>query len=43
MKTTLRLPDPLWDELRGRSEREGRSLNAIAVDLLWRAVGRFTS
>jgi hypothetical protein len=39
MKTTLRLPDPLLVELRERSRQEGRSLNATAVDALWRGLG----
>jgi len=39
MKATFRLPDALADELRRRSEDEGRSINATAVDALWRGLG----
>jgi hypothetical protein len=38
-KATFRLPDRLLDELRSRSEREERSLNSVAVDVLWRGLG----
>jgi hypothetical protein len=40
MKATFRLPDALAEELRKRSEEEGRSINATAVDALWRGLGR---
>ena len=40
MKATFRLPEALLDELRRRSEREGRSLNSTAVDVLWRGLGQ---
>lgn len=40
MKATFRLPDPLMHELRERSKQEGRSLNTIAIDALWRGLGR---
>jgi hypothetical protein len=40
MKATFRLPEPLMDELRRRSEDEGRSLNSTAIDVLWRGLGR---
>lgn len=39
MKTTFRLPDPLFEELRSRSREEGQSLNATAIDTLWRGLG----
>lgn len=39
MKTTLRIPDPLFDALRRASEEEGRSINATAIDALWRGLG----
>lgn len=40
VKTTLRVPDEILDELRLRSQKEGRSLNATAVDALRRGLGR---
>jgi hypothetical protein len=40
VKTTLRLPDALLDELRRRSQEENRSINAVAVEALWRGLGR---
>jgi hypothetical protein len=39
-KTTLRLPENLLDKLRERSREEGRSLNTVAVETLWRGLGR---
>lgn len=38
-KTTLRLPDYLLEKLRERSREEGRSLNTVAVETLWRGLG----
>jgi hypothetical protein len=40
MKTTLRLPDEVLEELRRRSHEEGRSINATAVDAIRRGLGR---
>jgi Arc-like DNA binding domain len=40
MKTTLRLPDEILDELRRRSREEGRSINATAVEAIRRGLGR---
>ena len=40
MKATFRLPEQLLEELRQLSEHEGRSLNATAIDALWRGLGR---
>ena len=40
MKATFRLPDELLQELRRRSQEEGRSLNETTIDVLWRGLGR---
>jgi hypothetical protein len=40
MKTTLRLPDEVLEELRRRSREESRSINATAVDAIRRGLGR---
>jgi hypothetical protein len=42
-KTTLRLPQPLMDELRERSRLEGRSLNETAVHAIERGLGRLAA
>jgi hypothetical protein len=39
-KATFRLPDSLLEELRHRSLEEGRSLNTVAVEVLWRGLGK---
>jgi hypothetical protein len=39
MKTTFRIPDPLFDELRRLSQEQGQSLNATAIRVLWRGLG----
>lgn len=39
MKTTVRLPEPLMEELRARSREDRRSINATIVDVLWRGLG----
>lgn len=38
-KTTIRLPENLLEKLRERSREEGRSLNTVAVETLWRGLG----
>lgn len=42
-KTTLRLPDYLLEKLRERGREEGRSLNTVAVETLWRGLGLETA
>lgn len=42
-KTTLRIPDYLFDELRERSRQQRTSLNATAIDALRRGLGKGTS
>ncbi len=39
MKTTLRIPDPILEDLRRLSQEEGPSLNATAVAALQRGLG----
>ena len=39
-KTTLRLPENLLEKLRERSREEGRSLNTVTVETLWRGLGQ---
>jgi hypothetical protein len=40
MKATFRLPDELMQELRRRSQEDGRSLNETAIEALWLGLGR---
>jgi hypothetical protein len=39
-KATFRIPEPLLDELREKARAEGRSLNATALDVLRRGLGK---
>jgi plasmid stability protein len=39
-KATFRIPEPLLDELRQMARAEGRSLNATALDVLRRGLGK---
>jgi len=39
-KTTLRVPDPVMEALRERSQAEGRSVNDVAVEALQRGLGQ---
>ncbi len=34
-QTTLRLPDGLYEALRGISETRGRSINQVVIQALW--------
>jgi Arc-like DNA binding domain len=39
-KATFRIPEPLLDELREKARAESRSLNATALDVLRRGLGK---
>lgn len=36
VQTTIRIPEELYEVVKGEAERKGISVNALLLDLIWR-------